>query len=80
MLIQLSEFMKGRRKELKLSQSYVADLAGVSLNTISKIERGEANPTVDVLHKIADVLGLELKFEIKDFSKLRYAGGQSISE
>jgi len=80
MLIHLSDFIKMRRKELKLSQSYVADLAGISLNTISNIERGEANPTVDVLDKIADVLGLELKFEIKDIYKLRYAGGQDISE
>ena len=80
MLIHLSDFIKMRRKELKLSQSYVADLAGISVNTISTIERGEANPTVDVLDKIADVLGLELKFEIKDIYKLRYAGGQDISE
>ena len=80
MLIHLSDFIKMRRKELKLSQSYVADLAGISVNTISTIERGEANPTVDVLDKIAGVLGLELKFEIKDIYKLRYAGGQDISE
>ncbi|MBB5440088.1 transcriptional regulator with XRE-family HTH domain [Pedobacter sp. AK017] len=69
-----------RRKELKLSQSYVADLADVSLNTISKIERGEANPTLDVLQKIGDVLGMELKLEIKGLNKLGYAFGSGISE
>lgn len=80
MLISLSESMRGRRKELRLSQSYVADLAGVSLNTISKIERAEANPTVDVLQKIAEVLGLELKLEIKGLYTMSYAGRSGISE
>ncbi|MBE9601346.1 helix-turn-helix domain-containing protein [Pedobacter sp. MC2016-24] len=80
MLISLGESIRLRRKELKLSQSYVADLAEVSLNTISKIERGEANPTVDVLQKIGNVLGMELKLEIKGLNKLGYALGSSISE
>lgn len=80
MLISLGESIRLRRKELKLSQSYVADLAEVSLNTISKIERGEANPTVDVLQKIGNVLGMELKLEIKGLNKLGYAGRSGISE
>ncbi|MDR6782736.1 transcriptional regulator with XRE-family HTH domain [Pedobacter africanus] len=65
MLNSISESIKRRRKELKLSQTYVADIAGINLNTISRIERGEANPTVEVLEKIADVLGLVLKLEVK---------------
>lgn len=65
MLFSISESIKKRRKELKLSQSYVADLTGLSINTISKVERGETNPTVDVLEKIAAVLGMALKLEIK---------------
>ncbi len=32
----------------------------VSVNTITKIERGEGNPTLDVLEKVLDTLGMEL--------------------
>ncbi len=80
MLISLSDSIKRRRKELKLSQTYVGDLAGVSLNTISKIERGEANPTMDIIEKIADVLGLELKLKIKSINNRNDEGSKDISE
>jgi len=79
MLISLSDSIRKRRKELRLSQSYVADLAGISPNTISKIERGEANPTVDVLQKIANVLGMVLKLGIRDLN-LDHEDGAGISK
>lgn len=75
MLISLSESIKQRRKGLKLSQSYVAELAGVSVNTISKIERAEVNPTIDIIQRIADVLGMDLKLEIKNVNTIEHAGG-----
>ena len=56
---------KSRRKALRITQPYLAELAGISVNTLYKIERGEANPTLDVVEKIADVLGLEFKIETK---------------
>lgn len=57
--------IKARRKALRISQADLANLAKISINTLYKIERGEANPTVDVIEKIADVLGFELKLEVK---------------
>ena len=57
--------IKRRRKALKVIQPHLADLAGISVNSLYKIERGEANPTLDLLKKIADVLGLEIKLEVK---------------
>ena len=50
---------------LKITQRTLAELAGVGINTLTKIERGEGNPTVEVLEKILDTLGLELQIEIK---------------
>jgi transcriptional regulator with XRE-family HTH domain len=32
---------------------------------VKQFESGKGNPTLDTLQKIADVLGLELKLEIK---------------
>ena len=57
--------IKQRRKALKITQPYLAELAKISVNTLYKIERGEANPTLDILEQIADVLGLKFKLEVK---------------
>lgn len=57
----LKNRIKEARAELKLSQSQLADLVGVSRNTISSIETGQFNPTA----KLALVLciALDKKFE-----------------
>lgn len=64
-VFELGLAIKTRRKALRISQADLANLAKISINTLYKIERGEANPTVDVIEKIADVLGFELKLEVK---------------
>ena len=46
------------------------ELAGVGINTLTKIERGEGNPTIEVLEKILDTLGLELQIGIKQRNEL----------
>ncbi|MDF2587598.1 MAG: transcriptional regulator [Anaerocolumna sp.] len=57
----LKNKLKDARLELNLSQSQLADLVGVSRNTISSIETGQFNPTA----KLALVLciALDKKFE-----------------
>ena len=57
----LKNRLKEARAELKLSQSQLAELVGVSRNTISSIETGQFNPTA----KLALVLciALDKKFE-----------------
>lgn len=57
--------LKSRREELGVTQDNLADLAGVGLRTLKEIESGKGNPTFDTLHKLADVLGMELKLEVK---------------
>jgi y4mF family transcriptional regulator len=59
------KLLKERRKSLGINQSEVAEIAGISINTLYKIERGQTNATLEVLEKILDVLGLELKLEIR---------------
>lgn len=46
-----------KRAEHRLSQSDLAERASVARQTISKIESGHGNVTVEVLEKIATVLG-----------------------
>ena len=57
--------VRDRRKELGITQPHLAELAGVSTNTLYKLERGQGNPTLDVLNKLAEVLGMELKLVVK---------------
>lgn len=59
------EIIKSRRRELKITQPHLAELAQISTNTLYKLERGQGNPSLDVLNKLAEVLGMELKLEIK---------------
>lgn len=57
----LKNRLKEARSEQKLSQSQLAEMVGVSRNTISSIETGQFNPTA----KLALVLCIALgkKFE-----------------
>lgn len=57
----LQNQLKKARKEAKISQAQLAELVGVSRNTISSIETGQFNPTA----KLALILciALDKKFE-----------------
>ncbi len=66
MLVEtLGEIIRNRRKELSITQPHLAELAQVSINTLYKLERGQGNPSLDVLNKLAEVLGMELSLEVK---------------
>lgn len=66
MLIKdIGEIVRKRRKELSITQPHLAELAKISTNTLYKLERGYGNPSLDVLNKLVDVLGLKLTLEIK---------------
>lgn len=65
LLQQLGETIKKRRRELRITQPHLAELAKVSTNTLYKIERGQSNPTWEVLQKLAEVMGMELSLNVK---------------
>ena len=72
--LALQNRLKEIRQEKKLSQSALAEMVGVSRNTISSIETGQFCPTA----KLALVLcvALEKKFEVrKSFTFKRGRGG-----
>lgn len=47
------------RKERGLSQEALAGEAGLAMRHLGRIERGEGNPTVAILGKLAEVLGVQ---------------------
>jgi predicted transcriptional regulator len=57
--------LKSRRAELSITQKDLAELSGVALVTIKKLESGKAKPTLETLTKLAEVLGMEVKLEVR---------------
>ena len=65
---KLIHIIKKRREALKVTQETLADISGVGLRTLKAFESGKGNPTVQTLAKLADALGLELTFKVKEIS------------
>lgn len=57
--------IRNRRKALHITQPHLAELAGISINTLYKLERGDGNPSMDVIERVANVLGMELALSVK---------------
>lgn len=73
----LREFLKDRRKELRLSQDEVAEYIGVTKSAISRWESGDIkNMGVDKLRKYAHVLNLDpmviINYEEDDSEEFQY--------
>jgi len=63
---EIGQIIKNRRKELKMEQVDLQDYADVGSTTLSKLEMGKLNITIDNLEKITEVLGLELIIKVKE--------------
>lgn len=63
---EFGKVIKERRLSLSITQRELAALAGIGINTLTKIERGEANPSLAVIDTIFNTLGLEVEIKIKD--------------
>mgnify|MGYP004700921457 FL=1 len=61
--------IKARKDILAVNQEYLAELTGVGIATLKRFESGKGNITLNNLQKIADVLGLEIKLELKNLGK-----------
>lgn len=66
---ELIKTIKERRESLHVTQETLAELSGVGLRTLKQFESGKGNPTLLTLHKIADVLGMEVSITLKNRSR-----------
>jgi transcriptional regulator with XRE-family HTH domain len=69
-MLSLGEKIVLYRKRRKLSQAELAEIAGVSRNSISMLERGEYNPTLDQLRKISTALEVELVVDLSSLEQV----------
>lgn len=53
------------RKERHLTQEELANKLNIKRPNISRFESGEYNPTIDMLVKMADCLGMDLIVELR---------------
>lgn len=67
--MKLADTMKSRRKTFGISQHDLAEMSGVSLATIKDIERGKGNPSLDTVQKILNILGMEIRYEVRQTVK-----------
>ena len=63
---KIGQIIKDRRKELSMEQTDLQDYAQVGSTTLSKLEMGKLNITIDNLEKITEVLGLEIIIKVKE--------------
>lgn len=61
----IGKIIHERRVYLNLTQKDVAEMAGTTFKSISEIELGTRNPTLNTLNRILDVLGLAFTVHIK---------------
>lgn len=66
LLDRLGEEIKALRLSAGLSQEALALAADVDRTYVSQLERGVANPSLIILHRISTVLGKELQIAFLD--------------
>lgn len=55
-LLQFSRNIRIRRHELNLTQEELSELMDIHVNSIGRIERGQANPSITMLFRLAKAL------------------------
>lgn len=61
----LAEAVRSRRESLRLTQTDLADLAGVSERFVRFLEHGKPTVQLDSVLAVLDTLGLDLRLERK---------------
>lgn len=65
LMIAMGEAIKQARKSKRISQTELADRAGVTQTYVSFLEKGTTFPQKDKLVAICSVLDLDVVFELK---------------
>jgi len=68
-LMELGEKLRERRQLLRLNQSDLALVAGVSVRTIQLVEQAKTSPSLDTLIRLANVLGFDVDLRLKEPGK-----------
>ena len=61
--LTIAQAMIDARKESGLTQKQLSERTGIAQADISKLERGNANPSILTLKRLADAMDMTLKIE-----------------
>ena len=62
----IGEKIKNKRKELNLTQEYLAKELNISRQAVSKREKGLSEPSMDNLVKLSEIFGVDIDYFKKD--------------
>ena len=60
---QIIKSMLEARRRKAITQSQLSEITGIAQADISRIENGNANPSLRTLQRLADGMGMKLKLE-----------------
>lgn len=63
--MDIPKIISERRKALGITQTELAEMAGIGIATVKDIERGKGNPSLKTLQQLCVVLGFEIELKIK---------------
>ena len=66
----LAKVVKKERANRGLTQVQLGEMAGVTMETISRLETGRHIPRLYTLCTLLDAMGLEVSFEVKEKEKI----------
>lgn len=58
-LIEIGNRIRNRRQEIGMSQEKIAEKAGISINTVSRIEGGQSAMSIEIFIKMIHILGVD---------------------
>jgi y4mF family transcriptional regulator len=59
-LMSLSEFVRQKRKSLRMTQKEMSEKSGVGIRFIRELERGKETLKMDKVNQVLDLFGFEL--------------------
>lgn len=63
---ELIEQLIRYRKSKKITQADISEITGIQRPNISRLESGKYNPTLDMIVRVADSIGLEVEITLKE--------------
>ena len=73
-LMEMGERIRKRRQTLRWSQEKLAEMADVSLNTVSRIEGGQSDMSIEVFQRLIEALGMSASELIGDMEVMEGDG------
>ncbi|GAA4638657.1 hypothetical protein GCM10023196_097270 [Actinoallomurus vinaceus] len=66
---ELGRVVRTRREQLGMTQGQLAERAGLTQPAVARFEAGGTMPTIPMLERLAEALGMRLRVELEPFSE-----------